>query len=393
MDASLQVRGQLEIISGGYGRETTPPGNTYYPMASCPDDIEYIEWDQNYTEWKDVSEDDQLTTYYVYSDSNAIKNSISTKVRVRVTDKWHMSVDDSNIMTVEVQSFIESATRFDKRGNPSGAGRSLYAFKPSEDRRGKEFWKAERTSISALVPMGATPSASVYNKFVLAPGEESATSTITFRSIVVGHEAQLFDRTIYTDAIRMGLRFKNGLPTDLPIPVFIGMTQTEDICENYVDADLEFEPIKVNGAAIHLEWRYDGQDWADDRSIDINVYRDTPIHVPIGHLAPTNHTYDPVHVYWRAKYVPVNSKLKESDWAYGDFEVIYVPAPHMTVPDISDAECSAIQKGELLDRYKSEQCYSEGPGCADQDDLRKELLAQREIDNAECAAMNKKGGK
>lgn len=393
MDATLQVRGQLEILSGGYGR--ADGNNTYYPVASCPDNIEYIEWDQNYSDWKDVGEHDQATTYYVYSDSNSnpARNSVSTKVRVRVTDKWDVDIDDSNVMTVTVQSWIESATRYDRRGNPSGAGRSLYAFKPSEDSAGKQFWSAPNTSISATVSLGSTPSQPVYNTFVLAPGEVSGTTTITFRNAYQGRESLMFGRNIYTDAIRMGLRFKNGLPTDLPIPVFIGMTQTEDICENYVDADLEFEPINVNGAAIHLEWRYEGQDWADDRSIEINVYRDTPIHVPIGHLAPTNHTYDPVHVYWRAKYVPVNSKLKESDWAYGDFEVIYVPAPHMTVPDISDAECSAIQKGELLDRYKSEQCYSEGPGCADQDDLRKELLAQREIDNAECVAMNKKGGK
>lgn len=389
-DASLQVRGQLEILSGGYGRANG--NNTYYPLATCPDNIEYIEWDQNYTDWKDVDAHSQATTYYIYSDSNKTLNSISTKVRVRVTDKWDMEVDDSNVMTVTVQTFIESATRYDKRGNPSGAGRSLYAFKPSEDSRGKEFWSAKDTPISGSGSLGATPSPVVYNTFVLGPGEMSESSTITFRNVVAGREALMFGRNIYTDAIRMGLRFKNGLPTDLPIPVFVGMTQTEDICENYVDADLEFELIKVNGAAIYLEWRYDGQDWANDRSVQVNVYRDTPIHVPISQLAPTNHTYAPVHVYWRAKFVPVNSKLKESDWAYGDFEVIYVPAPHMTVPDISPAECSAIQKGELLDRYKNEQCYNPPAGCADQDDLKSEILKQKEEENKDCIEMNK-GGK
>lgn len=389
-DASLQVRGQLEILSGGYGREGG--NNTYYPVDSCPDKVEYIEWDQNYSDWKDVDEHGQATTYYVYSDSNAALNSKSSKVRVRVTDKWDMEVDDSNVMTVNVQTYIESVTRYDKRGSDTSTGRNLYAFKPDNDARGQEFWKALNSNPTAMGSIGATPSPTVHNKFVLAPGEISGSTTITFRNVVSGRDSMMFGRNIYTDAIRMGLRFKNGLPTDLPIPVFVGMTQKEDICENYVDVDLEFEPIKVNGAAIYLEWRYEGQDWAEERSVQINVYRDTPIHVPIGGLAPTNHTATPVHVYWRAKFVPVTSKLKESDWAYGDFYTIYVPAPNMTVPDISPAECSSIQKGEFIPWYDHEQCYNEW-SCADQEDLRSELIARQEADNADCIAMNKEGGK
>lgn len=389
-DDILQVRGQLEILSGGYGREDGDLN--YYPIDTIPDNREYIEWDQNYTDWKNVPAHSQATTYYVYSDSNVGLNSQSTKVRVRVTDIWDMEIDPENVMTINVQTFIESVARYDKRGNAYGS-RGLYAFDPRKDgTRGAEFWKALNSNVGVTGPIGGTPSASIYTTFVLAPGQASESSTITFRNVTTGFEAQLFRFSPYVDAIRIGLRFKNGLPTDLPIPIFKSMTQTEDICENFVNADLEFEPINVNGAAIYLEWRYEGQDWAKERATQIDVYRGTPIHVPIYQLAPTNHTASPVHVYWRAKFVPVSVKMKESDWAYGDFYTIYVPAPHMTVPDISPAECSAIQKGEFIPWYTHEQCYNEF-GCADQDDLRSEMLAEREKDNKDCIAMNKEGGK
>lgn len=385
----LQGRGQLEIISGGYGREDG--NNTFYPEATCPDTIEYIAWDPSYGDWKyldvDANGNGSATTYYVYSDSDAYplgRNSWSTQVRVTVRDSWHMEQDDMNNLTVRVETTVLDIARFKQVGPVSKLSRDLYVFPANADRQGGQIWDYMNDSEAILdtIPINQ----STVNIFVLGPGRESESSTIVFRNVLHGYTQYLFGRNKYTDALRMGLRFKNNLSPDLPIPILNGITQVEDICENYVNATLTFEPINLSGATLYLEYRYGSQDWSASRSVTVPVTKDTPTSVILTNLIPTNYTNKPTTVYFRAKYKPSVSTLNESDWLYEDFITIYIPAPNMTVPDIDIQECNTISKGGYIPKYEKEQCYNDYI-CVDADRAREEALIKQGNDR-ECRIRN-----
>lgn len=389
----LQGRGQLEIISGGYGREDG--NNTFYPEATCPDTIEYIAWDPTYSNWKYLDVDDNgngsATTYYIYSDSpnNPGRNSQSTQVKVTVRDTWHVEQDDVNNLHIQTTTNVLSISRFKQIGPTSRFSRDIYIYPANRDWLGGQIFEYlnDPEAILDTITVPVDGDHTVYNNFVLGPGQESATSTITYRNLAQGYNNFLFVPSLYLDALRMGLRFKNNLSPDLPTPILVRVDQVEDICENYVDATLTFEPINLGGTQLYIEYRYGSQDWSSSRSVTVPVAKDSPTTVILTGLIPTNHTNSPVTLYFRAKYIPTVTTLNESDWLYEDFVTIYIPAPNMTVPDINTQECNTISKGGYIPNFESEQCYTEYT-CADQEDIRNSVLAKNEQYNRNCRIKN-----
>lgn len=369
MDESsvAQARGQTLILCGGY------PG-------------EHTAADPAYGNWVEVPEGHgSITTWYEYADSNSMNNDNSSILRVYVTNEYDISYDDENNMVLNVTT---TADRMERRmnGNPhigGTANRDVAIMAPDGSKR--VLWRMNNLNIAVAgtINIGFTLPARTGIK--LAPGESTNLGTFEFWNIGTGY-GTIGVCNVWADNFQMGLMFQNNMPTKLDPPVLLGVTQTPDICENFVDGVMTFQGPSMNGVKLHLEWGYDGQD-VSTNVIELPGNKGVDINVLLSQLVPTNHTWNPININWRAKWMPTTAKVEESDWSQGSWQVMFILHPHETVPDISKQECNAISKGELLPRYESEVCYSEW-SCADQPNIRDKLLEKMKQENKECRIMN-----
>lgn len=374
----LQAKGLAEIIAGGY-----------------PDEKKGVRG--AYQDWTDVDDSsDGVDSTYFYRDSNVIRNAQSSETTVTFRTKWSATLDDYNVFTIHTETYLTKIERVARpegsSGDVPGPGRSVFAFAPGAAcSMGSAKWP---TSGRVSIPYnfnGTVFSGSVLigtATYKIPPSKTSEyQSTCTYRNVTDGYEYYLCQDSIYTDAMVLGFQFRNNLPAELLVPIWTDTKQYPDICENYMDIELFFAPIQVSGAQLYVEYRYDGQDWSEQRSAVASVARGVSTSVLLPQIVPTNHTDRPQKVYWRAKYRPVAVQMEESDWLYGETQVEYIPAPNMTVPDISVEECTSIGKGDLIPPYDHEQCYTEA-SCAEQDDIREKLKDIEWEKNRDCRAMN-----
>lgn len=389
----LQIRGYINVLSGGYPGEPKGMAPAYANWANC---------DEN------TSQDNGALSYYYYCDSNIdgnqgsyMMNLYRTQTNVSIKTWWESSMDDENIIHITTHTALVGVDRIfapgadgdapASRGGTGPAGRDIWVYHPNTPCRANgagSLW-------STFIPWNANGNVFSGNihvsdvTFSLVPGETSqGKSGIIYWNAQQGYGHYICMQATYTDGISLGFQFRNNMPTVLPAPVWMDTDQHPDICENYVDIDLIFEPFNVGGAEIYVEWRYDGQDWSSDRSFASGrIQKGKDVIAALKKIAPTNHTNKPRILYWRAQARPVTVKMQPSEWVYGQIEVMYVPAPNMTVPDITSEECSAIGKGDYIEPWTSEQCYTE-TSCADQEQIRDVLKEQDWEKNRHCRFVN-----
>lgn len=378
----LQIRGVTEIIAGGYAGE--PNGVS-----------------QDYAGWTDVDDaSDGVQTYFYYCDSNNANNATRSQTNVVMKTSWDAELTPENTYHIKTKTYLISITRVAKpgpdgnapasSGDTPGNGRDIYIFAPNaacSAGAALRHWFAPYNANGTIFSGNLFIASAEYD---LAPGEVSGSkSAAVYRNLTEGFPGYLCVDSMYTDAMVMGFQFRNNMPTVLPPPVHTGTRQEPDICENYMDVYLTFGAPPVNGAELYLEWRYKGETtWSEQNSVRETASRTTPVTVMVHKVAPTNHTASPVVIEWRAKFRPVTVKMEESDWTYGETQIEYIPAPNMTVPDITVEECTSIGKGDLIPPYTEEQCYIEAV-CQEQDDIRN-ILQKREWEkNRECRVINR----
>lgn len=381
-DGLLQVRGVADIIAGGYTNE-----------------IKGVE--PGYADWTNVNySSDGVTSSYFYSDSNVYPvgpngeaaNRRRSQTNVTIETKWAAELDEQNVFTITTETYLVGINRVARpegsSGDIPGPGRDIYIFEPNvacSAGAAKHHWFVPYNANGSIYSGRMFISKLIYR---LAPGKTSeSASAIVFRNVTQGFSAYLCRDSEFTDAMVIGFQFRNNLPTELPPPTHTGTNQVPDICENYMDVYLTFDAPPVNGAELYLEWRYPGEDWSEDKSVVEAASRTAPVTVLIPYVAPTNHTDSPITIEWRAKFRPRSVQMEESDWTYGSTQIEYIPAPNMTVPDITVEECSSIGKGDYIPPYTEEQCYTETV-CQEQDNIRDTLQERKWEKNRECRVVN-----
>lgn len=377
-DSFLEARGYNEIFVGGYEGEIKGVEQAYENWAKVP-----------------MNNLAGVDSYYYYRDSNVSKNEVSAETKVYIRTGWEATADDSNVITITTYTYVTGVEKYIPAGSSGMTlrqGRQIRAYAPSTPCGPSAQWTSVMVPVSYYGGIAGSPGLPVLiskNTYTLPPQATSESkSAIVVRNVVEGYEYRLCDDSpsnIYLDAMYMGFQFRNNLPNDLPIPVLHEVEQTPDICENVVDLIFTFEPISIGGAELYLEYKFGNLDWSEDRSVAKKVIKGSPTTVTVYGLPPTNHTKNPVVVYWRAKYRPSGSTLLESDWLYEDTQIMYIPAPNMTVPDITTPECNLIARGEFVPQWTSEQCYNEW-SCADQEGP--EMLEEEQKLLEECRIMN-----
>lgn len=371
----LQIKGIADIIAGGYDGEIKGVQAAFENWANAPDNS------------------DGVDSMYYYRDSNVALNSRSSETQVTFRTKWHSELDEYNVFHIHTENYLRKVERIARpsgsSGDRPGPGRSVFAYAPGAPcSMGSARWVQRRIpyNFNGIVFEGDVLIGVA--DYAIPPAKTSGRqSACIYRNVTNGYESYLCIDSDYTDAMVLGFQFRNNLPAELPKPVWSDTIQYPDICENYMDVELVFSPLQVSGAELYVEYRYEGQDWSSDRSVISMVTRGAPTHVLLYGIVPTNHTNRPQKLYWRAKYRPVRVQMEEGDWLYGETQIGFIPAPNMTVPDITVEECAAIGKGDLIPPYTEEQCYSE-TSCADQTEIREKLKEIEWEKNRECRIMN-----
>lgn len=356
-EPKLRIYGDFEFESGGYEgeehgsdrakNEAIDPGEAGMPH-------EYI-------------------GHYFYRDSNELPgtDTRSSKVNVEIRQVYTWNRAKGNHFQINVKSYLTSIVRswlvttggkierdparvisvFDANGQVRFGPRTSYINVAEEIFKGNIY-------------LGETD-------YDLGPASSTPTQyLVKYQNYTYGlwDEAGRPVPSEFLDQIRMGLAFVNNLPAECDPPQFISANQTDNICENTVDACLTFAPCTCEGMALVLEYILPGQDWnsVSDRGQVIQQYAswETNNVVCIDNLPPTNHINEPMILTFRAKYIPLDNEMPETKWTTESIQLIFVLAPHETVPDISQQECVALGRGELIDKYNQEVCYNEF-SCAD----------------------------
>lgn len=341
MAGELQVQQRVKMYSTGY------PGEEVGAEGDYKD------------KWYDYPLGEQGTAistyYYRDTDIQPPTNANSSRVDVTVKDVWTSIANPDNSITIIHSSWLQEIKRGHILGNPGNPpGRSIKV--------GPSYGKTlpnlsfPNTNINRTETIFSGNAQLLYeHRTTLYPGEETNFASVYYYSVTVGYEAYAppGKQSQFSDEFSFGIFFRNNLPKEVPAPVLQGIAQNDRICDNLVDAFLTFENPPVSGIDLVLQYRYEGQEWSEERQTATNAYRDAETIINVYDLIPRT------KVYWRAKYVPTLAKVNESEWAYGEFTTMFIPPTDMTVPDISTPECTAIGRGDYIEKYKDIVYYNE----------------------------------
>lgn len=369
MAEGLRAQGWMVQRSTGYPGEHT--GTDFSVPTDVPDQGE------------------KIVTYW-YRDSNtsiAGDNNNSSQVNVKMKLQWNITKGSNNSFHIVVESYLLSIVRNDVRGNvTANPGRRIWVYGVG----GALKWGPTDTNPAA----NGSPN---YNgnlylgkiEYDLKPQQNTSSSQLSMEYVnwTIGYGNPSDSNSPFVDHFMCGIQFLNTLPDECDPPSLASITQVDDICENEVEACLRFAPCSCEGMGLVFEWHYEGESWSDAAEKGYARQEDASHTaaniICLQHLPPTNHTWSPMVLYWRAKYVPVTAEMPETDWVEGSFQTLFILHPHETVPDISVEECSKLKRGELIGKYEEETCYNEF-SCADM----KVTNTSRDADVEECKKVN-----
>lgn len=370
MDSGLKIYGFIEIPSSGYqGEEVGSTNGT--PATPGPE-----------------GQVNPFTSTYFYRDSQNGTNSRSTRVDVTIRQEYTYKQTTGNHYHIKVKGWLTSIVR----GSKNTTGGAI-AQNPT---RTIQVWGVNGQSVFGPTASSPASEGTIFsgnaflgeNEYDLGPGEKTDLKALSadYRSYTTGYWTGAIPSK-YLDQMHMGLMFENTLPDECDPPKLISVTQADDICENEVEACLTFEPCSCEGMALYLEYHFNGESWEDAKAKgqvwQVNASHTSRNTICLQHLPPTNHTWSPVVLYWRAKYIPVATTMPETAFVEGNSQIIFILHPHETVPDISPQECAMLQRGDLIGKYEEEVCYNEF-SCADMAVKN----PSREKDVEECKKVN-----
>lgn len=371
MDGSLKIYAYIEIPSAGYEGEEVG--------SSVPSQINP----------GPEGQPNQFEATYWYRDSQMANNNSSSRVDVTIRQEYTYNKLKNNRYSIKVKGYL---TRIERGRLQTSAGQIV----PSPGRT-IQVWGVNRQSVFG--PRDTSPnreeeifSGNAYLgeiAYELGPGGETALADLAadYRSYTTSYWNGKDIPSEYLDQMHMGLRFVNDLPKECDPPTMISVTQADDICENTVEACVRFTPSSCEGMGLVFEYRLGNESWEDakakGRSMQVAASDTMSTTICLPDLPPTNHTKSPVILSWRAKYIPITADMPETGWTEGSFQIIFILAPHETVPDISQQECSMLQRGDLIGKYEEETCYNEY-SCADMYVPN----PNREADLEECKKIN-----
>lgn len=204
---NYQWAASLNVDSGGYEGELIAikqNGTVLYQGAVGPHSKSIS------TPWTTTTSETGDQTYtYSYRDSDHMDNNNSTEVEVTIRDVWTVSINNRNIMTVNVTTTLVSAVRI-KHGSITNANRRIWLRRSSGGTDFAPFPLIDNATTAHTI--ASNVNLGTYT-FTLQPGENAERSTVWWRSTMVGHESQALPN-IYTDILGIGIRFKNILPAD-----------------------------------------------------------------------------------------------------------------------------------------------------------------------------------
>lgn len=337
----------------------------------------------------------QFEAQYFYRDSQKADNNSSSRVDVTIRQEYTYNKLKNNRYSIKVKGYLTKIER-GKLQTSNGAilpnpGRTI------------QVWGVNKQNVFG--PRNTYPnqaevifSGNAYLgeiSYELGPGGETALADLAcvYRSYTTGYwtgDPNRFDNPAseYLDQMHMGLRFVNDLPKECDPPEMTRVTQSDDICENTVDVCMRFSPSSCEGMGLVVQYHFKGESWdtavMKGQETQVNASDESSTTVCFYGLPPTNHTKNPTVFYWRAKYVPVTADMPETEWVEGQFNLMFILAPHETVPDIDENECSRLQRGDLIGKYEEETCYNDY-SCADMTVRNPD----READVEECKKVNK----
>lgn len=354
-ESGLKIYSYIEVPSSGYEGEEVGSDN------SAP---------------KDPGAEGELHEFsatYFYRDSNLLpnpSNNSSSRVDVSIAQVYSYKRTVGNHYQITVSGYLTKIAR-------GGIQTSDGAITQNPGRT-IQVWGVNGNSVWG--PRNTYPNqADTYfegrlflgqKTYDLKPGETTPLDSLAadYRSYTTGFWNGRDIPSRFLDQMHMGLMFENTLPTECDPPKLLSVRQADDICENDVEACLTFEPCSCDGMGLRLEYMFTGDTWenanAKGQQMQIDAAYESTNTICLSHLPPTNHTSAPLRLYWRAKFVPVTSDMPETKWVEGSFNMMFILAPHETVPDISPQECMQLQRGDLIPKYEAETCYNDF-SCAD----------------------------
>lgn len=151
-------------------------------------------------------------------------------------------------------------------------------------------------------------------------------------------------------------------PLNICPPEVTGMRQDRDICENCAITLFDIAPNDLLGnsrGVLVVEYVQapagSTPDWSQAQVANYDIYKDRAI---------TNAQFPCLdggkHYFYRMKIKIDGSVASESEYVYGEFDTLFIPPPNMTVPDITEAECTDIDAGNLIPPFEEVVCYG---GC------------------------------
>ena len=186
----LQYRETIAIDSGGYPGEGVGSNG--------------------HTSWTDAAMSGTSSVSYYYHDSDYANDNNSSKVTVVITTTWTATLNNDNSIDVTFSSVIDSLSRGDIRGNPGTIGRTITIYnKPG----GSVVWGPQSTAVQTPATYISTDVPIATQTVHIAPQSEANLASLYYLNVMHGYEGRPLPN-IGTDAMRMGVFFRNTLPPD-----------------------------------------------------------------------------------------------------------------------------------------------------------------------------------
>lgn len=186
----LQYRETIAIDSGGYPGEGVGSNG--------------------HTNWADAAMSGTSSVSYYYHDSDYANDNNSSKVTVVITTTWTAVQNNDNSIDVTFSSVIDSLSRGDIRGNPGTIGRTITIYnKPG----GSVVWGPQSTAVQTPATYISTDVPIATQTVHIAPQSEANIASLYYLNVMHGYEGRPLPN-IGTDAMRMGVFFRNTLPPD-----------------------------------------------------------------------------------------------------------------------------------------------------------------------------------